>query len=92
MKYYDLNKEEKQILEDFERDDFKSVKDLKKQKDSYVKYAKSTLAKARNINIRLSEKDLQKAKIKAADQGIPYQTLITSVVHRYVNDRIKLKG
>jgi len=47
------------------------------------KFARSSLNRTRNINIRLSERDLQKVKAKAAEKGIPYQTLVTSIIHRY---------
>jgi predicted DNA binding CopG/RHH family protein len=83
MKYYELTSEEKQILEDFEKDKFAEVKDSKKKAKLYKKYAKNTLSKTKNINIRLSEKVLAKLKAKAARQGIPYQTLASSVLHRF---------
>ena len=47
--------------------------------------ARNTLNKTKNINIRLSEKDLHKLKVKAAEDGIPYQTLAGSVLHRFAN-------
>ena len=48
-----------------------------------------TLNKTRNINIRLSERDLQKLKVKAMERGLPYQTLVASVVHQFSNGRLK---
>ena len=86
MKYYDLDSEEKQILEDFEKGKYVSVKDFQKAKKTYQETAANTLAKARNINIRLSQKDLSKLKEKAAQDGLPYQTLVSSILHRYVNN------
>lgn len=83
MKYYQLTREEKQILEDFEKDKFISITNLDKQKKLFQKYAKNTLSKTKNINIRLSEKILAKLKIKAAKEGLPYQTLASSVLHRF---------
>ena len=84
MKYFELTKEEKQILEDFEKGEFKPVKNEAAQKRKYRKYAQFTLSKTRNINIRLSEKDLLKLKSKAIEEGIPYQTLVSSILHKYV--------
>lgn len=85
MKYYELTKEEKQILSDFEKGEFVSVKNLAKVKKEFRAIARNTLDKKRNINIRLSEKDLRKIKVKAAEDGIPYQTLVGSILHRFAN-------
>ena len=85
MKYFELDDEEKQILLDFEKENLKSVGNLSQKKRVYQKYASQTLAKTRNINIRLSEKALLKLKSKAASQGIPYQTLAASVIYRFAN-------
>lgn len=83
MKYFELNKEEKEILEDFEKDKFVSVKNLAKEKRRYQAYAKAMLNKTKNINIRLSERDVYRLKAKAIVVGIPYQTLVASVLHRF---------
>jgi len=89
MKYFELNKTEKQTLKDFESGNFKSVKDLKNEKQKYKGYAKQTLNKQKNINIRISSRDLQKIKSKAIGKGIPYQTLISSMIHQYSENKIK---
>jgi predicted DNA binding CopG/RHH family protein len=84
MKYYNLTKDEEQLLNDFKADEFVSIK-----KPSVVKHyrhsAQVTVSKTRNINIRLSEKDIQKIKARAVDKGIPYQTLVASILHQYSN-------
>jgi len=85
MKYFELDKEEKKITADFDSGDFESVKKIKLEKAKYQNYAKSTLSKPRNINIRLSEKDLQKIKSKAVAKGLPYQTLLSSLIHQYAD-------
>lgn len=86
MKYFELTKEEEQILKDFEEGKFKSIKNLERAKKLHQTYARNTLNKTRNINIRLSERDLQKLKAKAAREGIPYQTLATSLLHRSTSE------
>ncbi len=83
MKYVVLDKEEEQIIKDFEDGKFVRVKDFEKQKKLFQEYARNTLNKTKNINIRLSEKDLQKLKRKAMEEGLPYQTLIASVLHKF---------
>ncbi len=85
MKYYELPKEEQELLEEYEKGEFKSVSDLKTVKEHFSQIAKNTLNKARNINIRLSEKDLVLLKRKAVEEGIPYQTLVSSVLHKFVS-------
>lgn len=85
MKYYELTKEEKSILADFEKGVLVSVPDFKKAKKLYEKIAKNTLNKTKNINIRLSERVVSRLKAKAAQEGIPYQTLASSILHKYVS-------
>ena len=87
MKYFDLNKDEEKLEKDFSNEKFKSTLS-KSNKNRYQSYAKNTLNKSRNINIRLTEKDLTRVKSKAVEKGIPYQTLISSLLHQYANDKI----
>ena len=82
MKYYILDQEEEEILKAFEEGKLVKVKDSNKEKKLLEEAAGNTLKKTRNINIRLSEKDLQKLKAKAAREGLPYQTLAASLIHR----------
>ena len=85
MKSVILTDEEIELLEAIEKGEFVSVKNVEKAKADAIIAAKNTLNKTKNINIRLSEKDLIKAKAKASETGIPYQTLISSVIHQFVN-------
>lgn len=78
-----IDKEEKEILESFERGEWKSIKNLEKKKVEYIQAAKNTSTKNKRINIRLTEKDLRDIKAKAFEEGIPYQTLISSIIHKY---------
>ena len=80
---------EKKILNDFEIGKLKSIKGVKKEALRYRQYAGQTLAKARNINIRLSNLDLQKIRALAVEKGLPYQTLISSLLHQYSTGKIK---
>lgn len=82
MRYYELDKEEQAILDAYELGEFKRVENFAKRKKLLQQYARNTLNKTRNINIRLSERDLQKLKAKAVREGIPYQTLAASLIHR----------
>lgn len=78
-----LDNDEQQILEDFENGEFQpAVTNLETRKKELQQYASSTLNKTRNINIRLTERDLYRLKAKAIKEGIPYQTLASSILHK----------
>ncbi|MBM2818235.1 MAG: hypothetical protein HW401_825 [Parcubacteria group bacterium] len=77
-----LAKEESEILKSAEGGGFVSSVSKKKYIARYSKAAKATLAKNKTISIRISEIDLIKIKAKAAQEGMPYQTLISSSLHR----------
>ncbi len=83
MKDYDLDEEEKELLKSYENGEFKSVKNVKSEIKRFQAIAHETLAKKANINLRLSQKVLIKLKAKAAAFGIPYQTMASSVLHRF---------
>lgn len=85
MKYYELTPEEQKLLEEIEKGNFVRVKNPKKTEGEIVAAAKNTLNKTKNINIRLSEKVLARLKARAVKEGIPYQTLASSVLHQFVN-------
>jgi predicted DNA binding CopG/RHH family protein len=85
MKY--LDKEEKELMESFKKGEWKSVK--KKDKKIYEKAAKESLAKNKRINIRLTSKDYHDIQIKAIEEGIPYQTLISSIIHKFNKGELK---
>ena len=84
-----LDKEEKDLLKSFEDGEWNSIKAVSKKKKAFVKVAKCTAAKNKRINIRLSEKDLANLKAKSLEEGLPYQTLVASVIHRYVSGKFK---
>lgn len=84
MKYYDLTDEEKELLEAVESGKAKRVKNYVQAKKAVMAAARNTLNKTKNINIRLSEGVLSKLKAKAVEEGIPYQTLVSSVLYKFV--------
>lgn len=85
MKYYELDQEEKKILEAFEKGEVKPLPNQAKLKGYYQKIARNTLNKTKNINLRLSERTLSRLKAKAVKEGLPYQTLASSILHKYAN-------
>lgn len=80
-----LNKEEREILRSYEKGFSKSIKGRKKEIARYRAYAKSTLQKNKRINIRLSERDIIHIQRRAIEEGLPYQTLVSSILHKYAN-------
>lgn len=84
-----LDKEEKELLKSYEKGEWKSVKDIENKKLEYQRYAKNTAAKNKRINIRLSERDLTNLKAKSLEEGMPYQTLVTSIIHKYISGKFK---
>ena len=85
MKKIKLDKEEQELLDSVERGEWTSVKDLKGEIEKHQAYAQNTLKKNRRVNIRVSSKDLEELQAIAVTDGIPYQTLMSSVLHRFVN-------
>jgi predicted DNA binding CopG/RHH family protein len=89
MKKTYLDKEEKDLIESIERGEWKSVNNLDAEIKKHQQYARQTLHKDKRVNIRISSKDLEALQTKAVEDGIPYQTLMSSVLHRFVTGRLK---
>lgn len=85
MKDFYLDEEEREIAESYERGEWKPVKDQEKAKREAQAVARNTLNKTKNINLRISQRTLYKLKAKAIEEGIPYQTLASSILHKYAN-------
>jgi predicted DNA binding CopG/RHH family protein len=80
-KDYQLEEEEKEILEAYEN----GVLGTGPVSESIVLAAKETMKKSKNINISISENDLESIKLLAAREGMPYQILISSLIHKYAS-------
>ena len=77
-----LDKDEMKLAKSLEREEW--ISDLtKKEKKQYEEYARYSLSKRKRINIRMSERDLKKIQAKAIEEGIPYQSLISMLIHKY---------
>jgi predicted DNA binding CopG/RHH family protein len=88
MKKTKLDKDEKDLLASVDRGEWHSVKNLNEEKERHQQYARNTLKKDRRVNIRISSKDLEEIQALAVADGIPYQTLMASILHRFVNGRL----
>jgi predicted DNA binding CopG/RHH family protein len=83
-----LTEEEKEILDSFEKNEWVPVKNLSKRKEELMQYARNTLKKDKRLNIRISQRDLNELQRKAIIEGLPYQTYISSVIHKFVNGKL----
>jgi predicted DNA binding CopG/RHH family protein len=83
-----LTKEEKELLESVEKGEWKSLPNLKGEIKKSKMYAKATIAKDQRMNIRIAKKDLNALKVKAVEEGLPYQTLVSSILHKYLSGRL----
>ncbi len=88
MKNIKLDKEEKAILESVEKGEWVSIKNKNREIFKYIEIAKSSFKKDRRINLRMSSKDVMALQTKALEEGIPYQTLMSSVLHKFVTGRL----
>ncbi|NJD87923.1 MAG: hypothetical protein FIB05_07910 [Betaproteobacteria bacterium] len=82
-----IDREELKILRAFEKGELKSVA-TKAELAKFKAAARATAIKDRRVNIRLSSIDLGDIQVKAMEEGVPYQTLIASVLHKYVTGRL----
>lgn len=80
-----LDDEEKELMESIERDEWIPVKNFEEEKEKAVQAARNTLKKDKRINLRLTQKDYLRIQVKAIEEGMPYQTLIASIVHKYLD-------
>jgi predicted DNA binding CopG/RHH family protein len=82
-----FNQEEQEIINSYENDEWHSVGTAERI-TQLQSYAKATLAKDKRITLRLSSLDLEALQAKALEEGIPYQTLISSILHKYLTGRL----
>ena len=87
-----LDQEEREILEAFVSGNVKRSKDAVETQKRHKEYAEAMFRKDARINIRLPSKDLRGLQKKALAEGIPYQTLIASILHKYVEGRLQENG
>lgn len=84
-----LSREEKAILDAYEAETLEPVKDQDALLKQHQASAEATFRKDARINIRITNRDLKNLQRKACEEGIPYQTLIASVLHKYVEGRLQ---
>jgi len=87
-----LNKEERDLSRSVEKGEWRSVKNLEAEIAAAKSIADATVAKAQRMNIRISEKDLIALRVRAMKEGMPYQTLVSGIIHKYLAGRLVEEG
>jgi len=83
-----LTNEEKNLLESVERGEWKRIPDFQRAAARYREGARATLRKDKRVNIRMAERDLVRFQKTAVQEGLPYQTFLSSILHKYINGRL----
>jgi predicted DNA binding CopG/RHH family protein len=83
-----LTTEEKEYLASYEKGEWVPVKNMVAEKSKVREYARATIRKDRRVNIRISQRDLSELQRKAVHEGLPYQTFISSILHKFVNGNL----
>lgn len=86
-----IDQEEKDLMEALEKDDWQPVQNSKAKTAQAIQAARNSLKKDKRINLRLSQKDYHQIQIKAIEEGLPYQTFIASLIHKYLNGSLTAK-
>lgn len=87
----DMNEEEVEILDRFERRDLRSARDVEREIELAREAARKTFNKTKRVNLRVTERDFRLAKARAREEGIACQTLLSSVIHQYLSGRLTEK-
>ena len=87
-----LSAEERDILDRFERGDLRSAPGAEREVEVARQAARNTFNKTKRVNLRVTERDFKLAQLRAREEGIPYQTLLSSVIHKYFAGRLTEKS
>ena len=85
--YQPLDEEERDLIRTTENEEWIEVGDVNKQERQAREYAEATIRKDKRMNIRISERDLRNLKKRALEEGMPYQTLVSMILHKYLSGR-----
>ncbi len=83
-----LNAEEREVLDLFERGELRSAAGIEEEMGAARQAARQTFNKTKRVNLRMTERDFNLAHSRAREEGIPYQTLLSSVIHKYLSGRL----
>ena len=88
MNEYWLDEGEKELSASLEAGEWNPVENREEARIRHREAARNTLKKDKRVNLRLSARDLDALKVRAAEEGLPYQTLMASILHKYVTGRL----
>jgi len=92
MKNGNYTKEENELIDYIEKQNPKTIDNFKEELELITKSVKHKVTAKKQVNFRINENDLEKLKAKALKEGIPYQTLLNSIIHKYVNGMLMPKA
>jgi predicted DNA binding CopG/RHH family protein len=81
-----IDNEEKALMQSIEAGEWSTVKNFKAYKKHLIETARKTMKKDQRMNIRIAKRDLDRLKVKAMEEGMPYQTLVSSILHKYLKE------
>jgi predicted DNA binding CopG/RHH family protein len=81
--------EDTEYIESLDNGEWKPARNQKALLLELTETATNTMAKDQRMNIRIGKRDLEGIKAKALEEGMPYQTLVASIIHKYVNGKLK---
>ncbi|MFZ5859842.1 MAG: antitoxin [Spirochaetota bacterium] len=81
--------EDRELIQSVENGEWQPVKDFDSVREELVKAAKETALKDYRMNIRISKRDVELLKAKALEEGLPYQTFVTSILHKFITGKLK---
>ncbi len=83
-----LDREEADLLDSYEAGEWRTIDGWEAEAQRYQGYARAMFKKDKRVNIRISSRDLEELQKRALGEGIPYQTLIASILHKYISGRL----
>ena len=86
-----MSAEERDILDRFQRGELRSTTNAEQEIKAARQAARNTFNKTKRVNLRVTERDFNLAHSRAREEGIPYQTLLSSVIHKYLSGRLTEK-
>ena len=87
-----MDAEERDILDRFEKDELRPAPGAELEMAAARELARNTFSKTKRVNLRVTERDFSLAHARAREEGISYQTLLSSVIHKYLSGRLVEKG
>ena len=83
-----LDEVEKELIESIENDEWQPVANMREELERSKEIAKNTFKKTERMNIRMNKKDMENLKLKAIKEGMPYQTLVSSILYKYLTGQL----